>query len=65
MPVFNFKCPSCDYILEDVLCTYVEAQGKVCTKCKQRVMKIVPNGTPAVSWRGDTDFSASKKRETQ
>lgn len=59
MPLFTVCCPSCAYTLDDMLCTYVEAQSKECPKCKH-IMKIVPQ-TGCVIWACDTTFSASKK----
>jgi hypothetical protein len=60
MPLYTVRCPGCSHTLEDILCTYSEAQSKQCTKCGKHVMHIVPV-TCATVWSGDTDFSSSKK----
>ena len=60
MPLYTVRCPGCGHTLEDVLCTYTEAQSKQCTKCGQHIMKIVPTACATV-WACDTDFSSSKK----
>jgi predicted nucleic acid-binding Zn ribbon protein len=60
MPLYTVRCPGCGHTLEDVLCTFTEAQTQRCTKCEIRVMEIVPTRCATI-WACDTSFSESKK----
>ena len=60
MPLYTVRCPGCSHTLEDILCTYTEAQSKQCPHCGKCVMEIMPARCATV-WACDTDFSSSKK----
>lgn len=59
MPLYSFLCHSCTRTLDDILCTYEEAQQQHCPECDQ-LMKLKPSVFGTV-WNCDTEFSSSKK----
>ena len=46
MPIYDFKCPKCDHLVEDWMCSVKESKEQVCERCGEKMeVKIGAVGT--------------------